>query len=113
VDQHEDDEQTRSEQALERRAARRGWLRDEAERRKIAGRLMRAVEGDSDRYAILAARALMSGDQKEQELQLRAEALDLARRRLEGDTSEVSLAELVAEAERRAEERRRERDGGE
>jgi hypothetical protein len=43
-------------------------------------------------------------------LTLKQQALDLTRQRLEGVKPDVSLADLVAEAERRAEERRATRE---
>jgi hypothetical protein len=44
-------------------------------------------------------------------LALKQQALDLAREKFEGRQSEVNLADLVAEAEQRAEERERTADG--
>lgn len=60
----------------------------------------------SDRNIIMAARtvAAFCG------LTLQQAALDLRREKQEGRTSEVSLADLVGEAEKRAEDRKLERE---
>jgi len=58
---------------LEERAIRGGWLQHGPERERIMGRLLRVIdrpdeEGAHDRYAIAAARALMSADLRQQTL---------------------------------------------
>jgi len=58
---------------LEERAIRGGWLQPGPERERIKGRLLRVIdrpdeEGAHDRYAIAAARALMSADLRQQAL---------------------------------------------
>jgi hypothetical protein len=60
----------------------------------------------SDRTKLMAARtlALFAG------ISLRQAMIDLRREKQEGKTSEVSLADLVAEAEQRAEQRKHERE---
>jgi hypothetical protein len=60
----------------------------------------------SDRTRLMAARtlALFSG------ITLRQAMIDLRREKQEGKASEVSLADLVGEAEQRAEQRRHERE---
>ena len=59
----------------------------------------------SDRTRLMAVRtlALFSG------ISLRQQSLDLRREKQEGKTSEISLADLVGEAEQRAEQRKNER----
>jgi hypothetical protein len=59
-----------------------------------------------DRTVIMAARTLAAFCG----LTLKQQALDLHRQKLEGVTPDVSLADLVAEAERRAEERKASRE---
>jgi hypothetical protein len=60
----------------------------------------------TDRNVIMAARTLATFAS----LTLRQAALDLRREKQEGKQSEVSLADLVSEAETRAETRRHERE---
>jgi hypothetical protein len=60
----------------------------------------------TDRNVIMAARTLAAFCG----LTLRQQALDLRREKQEGKTSDLSLADLVGEAEQRAEQRRNERD---
>ena len=59
-----------------------------------------------DRIVLGAARALAAFCG----LALKQQQLDLMREKVEGKKSEVSLADLVAEAEQRAENRKRERE---
>jgi hypothetical protein len=63
-------------------------------------------EPKADRNVIMAARTLAAFSQ----LTLQQAELDLKREKLEGKTSDTSLADLVAEAEARAEARRNGRD---
>ncbi len=104
---------TRSDLRLIRQAARNDWPIAARVRTKITQRLIDYLDASSkqgaaapDRIVLGAARALAAFCG----LSLKQQQLDLMRERLDGRKSEVSLADLVAEAERRAEERKSERE---
>jgi hypothetical protein len=106
-------ELTRSDLDLIRQAARNDWPLDPAVRAKITSRLIDYLDRSSkegmfaqDRIVLGAARALAAFCG----LSLKQQQLDLMRERLDGRKSEISLADLVSEAERRAEERKSERE---
>ncbi len=101
-----------SERRLEERALREGWLLPREKREEIALRLCDVIDPTTEegskaqlRHVIQAARTLVSAD-------LRQQSIDLARQKLEGKQSEGSLSDLVAEAEKRANERMGQRDDG-
>jgi len=108
-----DGELSRSDLALIREAARNDWPIPPLVRTKITQRLVDYLDRDHedggsapDRVVIAAARALAAFCG----LSLRQQWLDLARQKVEGAKGELSLSELVAEAEARAEARKAERD---
>jgi hypothetical protein len=117
-------EAPRREQALERQAYHQGWLRTPEEVTRIAGRLLKALDDPDHRPATLAGRALMAGDLRQQEIELKRRGLDqddrelelkgqtlqLAREKHEGKKDAISLADLVQDAESLAEARVVERD---
>jgi hypothetical protein len=103
----------RSDLRLVRQALRNDWAVPPATKGRILKRLIsyldiRTEEGATarDRTVIMAARTLAAFCG----LTLKQQALDLHRQRLEGVKADVSLADLVGEAERRAEERTATRD---
>jgi hypothetical protein len=107
------DAPSRSDLRLVRQALRNDWPVTTAVKSRILKRIIsyldvRTEEGATapDRTVIMAARtvAAFCG------LTLKQQALDLARQKTEGVKPEVSLADLVAEAERRAEERKASRE---
>lgn len=110
------EELTRSDLRDIRGAIRQDWPIPPAVKAKILQRLVDYLDRDhlegqtaSDRHVLMAARTLAAF----MRLNVGQQAVDLARERYEGrNKSELSAAEAVAEAERRAEERIRERDGG-
>lgn len=106
------DELTRSDLDLIRQAARNDWPVPPATRAKILARVVSYLDLEcdegasaSDRVVLGAARALAAFCG----LSLKQQQLDLMRERLEGKNAEVSLSDLVGDAEARAEERKRER----
>lgn len=106
-------ELTRSEMRLVRHAIRQDWPITPEMQAKLIGTLIAYVDPDSDqcrtapdRIIIAAAKTLASFGS----LALKQQALDLAREKLEGKEDDYTLADLVAAAEERAEERRSERD---
>ncbi len=107
-----DDEPTRSDLKLERQALNQHWGVSPEIRRTILQRLVDYLDREceegataSDRTILMAARTFALF----MRLDLGQQALDLAREKIDGAKSEVSLADLVAAAEARAEDRRRER----
>lgn len=99
---------------LVRRAIRQDWPVSAKIQEDTIRTLSRYVDPDDDqcrtaqdRYVIAAAKTLIAAAG----VNLKQQALDLAREKAEGKGSEVPLADLVKDAERRAEERRRERSG--
>ncbi len=90
---------------LRSKALTKGWLLAPEKQEEVASLLCDAATDPATqlRYKIQAARALIHAD-------LAQQRLDLDRERAEGVKSEVPLADLVAEAEKRAEERIRERE---
>jgi hypothetical protein len=89
---------------LERRAIVNGWAVPEAKKKKIVKRLVDILDPKSPegkvaklRYVLIAARTLMSAD-------LRQQTLELAREIAAGGRVEGTLADLVGEAELRADE---------
>lgn len=112
MDEHE--KLTRSDMALVRQALRQDWPVAPEIKRMMLQRMIDYVDRDHedgatapDRTVIMAARTIATFCG----LTLRQQALDLAREKLDGETSgDLGPAGLVEEAERRAEERRRERE---
>jgi hypothetical protein len=100
------DELSRSDLRDVRRAIRERWPVPEEVRRRAIDSAAGMVEHGGDARKLAAIRVLLDADR----LNLEQAKLDLAREKLEGKTTEVTLAELVQEAERRAEERERERE---
>jgi hypothetical protein len=105
-------ELTRGDLDLIRQAARNDWPVPAATRAKIVQRLVSYLDAECeegstapDRVVLGAARALAAFCG----LGLKQQQLDLMRERLEGKKSEVSLADLVGDAESRAEARKLER----
>lgn len=107
---------TRSDlRAIRGLAHRQDWGLPEPVRAKILQRLVDYLDRDhpegataSDRHVLMAARTLAAL----MKLGLGQQSIDLAREKHEGKgRGEVPLADAVAEAERLAEERIRERDG--
>jgi hypothetical protein len=103
----------RSDLRLVRQALRNDWPVSSAVKGRILKRLInyldvRTEEGATapDRTVIMAARTLAAFCG----LTLKQQQLDLARSRAEGPTADVTLADLVVEAERRAEERKASRE---
>jgi hypothetical protein len=75
---------------------------------KILQRLTTYFDGDADdRIVVRAAQALAAFC----ELTLKQQWLDLAREKIDGKQGTTSIADLVAEAEQRAEDRLKERNG--
>lgn len=72
----------------------------------VRGKSQKGQRPITAREQIMAGKVLASLKQ----LNLKREALQLRRELIHGRASEVSLAELVAEAEQRAEQRRHERE---
>jgi hypothetical protein len=106
------DDPTRAELRLERQAVRNDWPIPAAVRTKVLQRLIDYLDRDHDegatapdRTILMAARTLAQFAR----LNVDQQKLDLELRRAEMGAGEVDLAELVAEAERRAEERQRTR----
>lgn len=98
---------------LTRQALRQDWPTSTRVKQEILERLIGFLDPKSrdnmltsDRTVIMAARTIAAFCG----LTLRQAALDLRREKQEGKASEVSLADLVADAEQRAEERQRERE---
>jgi hypothetical protein len=111
-----DDELTRSDMALFRRALRQDWPIPEEVKKQLLQSLINICDPDnptgvlaSTRTRIAAAKTIAAFC----DLTLKQQSLDLRREQQEGKSTDTPLAELVQEAERRAEERRRERDEGE
>lgn len=109
----EPEDLTRSDLRLIRGALRQDWPIPPAVKAKILQRLVDYLDRDhlegataSDRHVLMAARtlAVFLG------LTVRQQSLDLAREKFEGRQSEINPADLVREAERRAEERIRGRE---
>jgi hypothetical protein len=107
------DDPKRSELCLEAQALRNDWPVRPEVRERILARIVEYVDPDAeqgatapDRTVLRAAEvlALFCG------LSLKQQALDLARQKLEGKKDAISLADLVSEAEGRAEARVRDRD---
>lgn len=110
----DNEELSRSDMRLIRAALRQDWPIPDEVKRKLLQRLIDYVDRDHedgatapDRTVIMAARTIgVFAD-----LSLKQAKLDLAREKLAaGRTSEGTLADCVAEAERLAEERERERE---
>lgn len=109
-----DEELTRSDLRQIRGALRQDWPIPPEVKRKILQRLVDYLDRDCDegktapgRLVVMAARTLAAF----MDLTLRQQAIDFAREKHRGKSrSDVSPADVVAEAERRAEERIRERD---
>jgi hypothetical protein len=98
---------------LERRAAAKGWATAERDKRLIVKRLrdiidLKTPEGKAAklRSVLIAARTLASAD-------LRQQALELQREISLGGVTAGTLADLVGDAEARADELDRERQGHE
>lgn len=103
---------SRRELALERQALRNDWPIPPAVRKQILQRLVDFVDRDSDdgakarpRTVIMAARTLAVFAN----LTVKQQVLDMRREQLDGQSEDVELTDLVAEAERRAEDRKRDR----
>jgi hypothetical protein len=104
---------TRGDMMLTRQALRGDWPISSRVKMLAYGAVIDILEARgskafliSDRTRLMAARtlALFAG------ITMRQANIDLRREKQEGKTSEVSLADLVAEAEQRAEQRKNERD---
>jgi hypothetical protein len=107
------DDPKRSELSLEAQALRNDWPVRPEVRERIMARLVEYVDPDAeqgatapDRTVLRAAEvlALFCG------LSLKQQTLDLQREKLGGKPDEVSLSDLVADAEARAEARLRDRE---
>lgn len=61
---------------MEERALGRGWLLPQEKRDRIARRLLKALKSDNERYALGAAKTLVSADLKQQEIDLRKRESD-------------------------------------
>lgn len=90
---------------LQAKALRKGWallpeLQEEIAHSQAEIALNPKIKA---RYRTAAANALIQADLKQQ-------AIDLAREKAEGQPADITLTEVVDEAERRAEERRSERN---
>jgi hypothetical protein len=112
VSAFDDGELSRSDMALVRQALRQDWPIPPAVKQRLLQRLVDYCDRETpegavatDRTVLLAARCIAAYCA----LTLKQQALDLAREKLEGRKSETDLADLVAEAEQRAEARERER----
>lgn len=104
------DRLSRSEMKLVCKAVRQDWPISITRQKLLISSLFgffdpKRKEPVKSRTQIAAIRAVaaLSG------LALKQQALDLAREKLDGKESDVSLAQLVAEAEERAEKRRKQR----
>jgi hypothetical protein len=102
------DDPKRSELSLERQALKNGWDLSDAVKQRILKRIVQYLDRDHeegqtapDRTVLMAGRTLA----QLLALGLKQQAIDLAREKLEGRKDEITLADLVAEAERRATER--------
>jgi hypothetical protein len=100
---------TRADMRLTRQALRGDWpisTRIKMMAYDVIVQTLDPLSFESARTRNFAVRtlALFSG------MTMRQAAIDLRREKQEGKTSEVSLADLVAEAEQRAEQRKHERD---
>ena len=107
------DELTRSDLRLIRQAARNDSPVPEATRLKIVQRLVSYLDLECEEGAIVADRTVLGAARALAAfcgLTLKQQQLDLLREKLDGKQSEVSLTDLVGEAEARAEARKRERE---
>jgi len=108
-----DGELSRSDFALIQRALRQDWPIPADVKKRILQRVVDYLDPETeegatapDRTVLIAARTLASF----MKLNLGQQALDLARAKFEGRKNDVTLAELVQAAERRAQDRKRDRD---
>lgn len=115
-DRPPDGELSRSDLRDIRGALRQDWPIPPDVKKRILQRIVNYIDPEtvegasaSSRTILMAARTLAAF----MDLQARQQAIDLAREKHEGKTDrDVTLADVVRAAERRAEERRRERDEG-
>ena len=104
---------SRTDLALTRQAIRAGWPIPPSVQTKVIQRIVDYLDRDhldggtcSDRTVLMAARTLAAFCG----LNLKQQAIDLARQKLDGKPTQITLADLVANAEAKAEKRLRERD---
>jgi hypothetical protein len=107
------DDPKRSELRLEQQALRNDWPIPPDVRRRILQRVIDYLDRDCEEGATAKDRVVLTAAQVVAQfanLNLGQQKLDLARQKLEGKKDAISLADLVEEAEGRADARERDRD---
>jgi hypothetical protein len=114
VDEHEPEQEPLSRSDINRigRAFRQDWGLGPAVQQGLLKRLVAICDPETEEGQKASARTVIAANKAiaaYMKVQLGQQALDLAREKHEGTRPEVSVIDVVAAAEARAEERKRER----